>query len=155
DTAQNTTGSLTASAAGVTVGVAAGTSFYVGEVIRIDSEAMLVVDISSNNLIVKRAWDGTVLAAHNSSADVYGKTGVTIVRAQLGSSLAAHTADDIVYRYIVPPLINDLCVAEAVVQLQGETSAYARAGGGSGEGSFPTPGTGLAALRKQVVGAFG
>ena len=152
DTSQNTTGSLTASAAANTVGVASGAGFYIGETIRIDSEAMRVVDIQSNNLIVKRAWDGTVLAAHNSSADVYGKTAIQVDRAQLGSSLSQqHEPDDIVYRYIVPPLINDLCVAEAVVQLKTELHGYAR-----GEGELATrPAVGgLRALREQVEIGF-
>jgi hypothetical protein len=113
------------------------------------------VDISSNDLIVKRAWDGSVLAAHSSSADVYGLTGIEIARAQLGSALAVHTAADVVYRYVVPPLVNDLCIAEAMVQLQQEQSAYAKSGGGSGESQFEPSGRGIAALRRQVTGTYG
>ena len=33
---------------------------------------------TATTLIVKRAWDGSVLAAHSASADVYGKTGIEI-----------------------------------------------------------------------------
>lgn len=155
DSLQNTGGALTASAANVTVTVSDGTGFYVGEVIRIDSERMLVVDTSSTTLTVKRAWDGSVLAAHNTAADVYGLTGIQIARAQLGTTLAAHTTSDVVYRYVVPPLINDLCVAEALAQLQNEQSAYARDGGGSGEGSFGPAGKGLNGLRSAVKASYG
>jgi hypothetical protein len=155
DSTQNTGGALAASAADVTVSVVSASGFYVGEVIRIDSERMLVVDTGTATLTVKRAWDGSVLATHSTSADIYGKTGIEVSRAQLGSSLAAHTASDVVYRYVVPAGINDLCVAEAIVQLQGEQSAYARAGGGAGESSLPTAGTGLRELRKLTVGEYG
>jgi hypothetical protein len=151
DSTQDTAGSLTASAADVTVAVANGAGFYVGEVIRIDSERMLVVDISGNSLIVKRAWDGSVLAAHNSAADVYGRTGIQISRAQLGSTLAAHTSSDVVYRYVVPPLISDLCIAETAVQLQAEGAAYGR-----NDGELATrPAAGkLRALREQATFSF-
>lgn len=155
DSTQNTGGALSASAADVTVSVSNGAGFFVGEVLRVDAERMLIVDISSNDLIIKRAWDGSVLAAHSSSADVYGLTGIEIARAQLGSVLAAHTASDVVYRYVVPPQINDLCVAEALTELQNEQSAYARSGGGSGEGAFGPSGKGLPGLRRQVKASYG
>ncbi len=156
DSSQNTGGALTASAADVSVSVSDSTGFYVGETIRIDSERMLVVDLgSATTITVKRAWDGSVLAAHSTAADIYGRTGIEIARAQQGSSLAAHTSSDVVYRWVVPPLINDLCLAEAVVQLQGEKSAYAKSGGGSGESGFEPSGAGLPALRRQVLAAFG
>lgn len=152
DSTQNTGGSLSASAADVTVAVVDGTGFYVGEVIRVDSERMLVVDISGNNLVVKRAWDGSVLAAHSSNADVYGRTGIQISRAQLGSSLAAHTASDVVYRYVVPPLINDLCVAETIAQLQNEQGGYPRAQGESV--TKPAPGS-LRSMRDETYASLG
>ncbi|HKN43503.1 MAG TPA: hypothetical protein VJW23_06235, partial [Propionibacteriaceae bacterium] len=153
DTTQNLGGSgLTASAAAVTVTVSDSTGFYVGEVIRIESERMLVVDIgTSTTIIVKRAWDGSVLAAHSAAVDIYGKTGVQLSRAQLGTTLAAHTTSDVVYRYIVPPLVNDLCVAEAVVQLQTELHGYAR---GEGELATRPAAGGLRALREQVEIGF-
>lgn len=154
DTTQNLGGSgLAAYAAGVTVTVPDSTGFYVGEIIRIEAERMLVVDIgTSTTIIVKRAWDGSVLAAHAAAVDVYGKTGITLSRAQLGSVLAAHTTSDVVYRFVVPPGIDDLCVAESVVQLQAELGGYARAQGElSGQ---PAPG-GLRALREQVRGQYG
>jgi hypothetical protein len=152
DSTQNTGGTLAASAADVTITVSNSDGFYVGEVIRVDSERMLVVDTSTTTLTVKRAWDGSVLATHSTSADIYGRTGIEVSRAQLGSTLAAHTASDVVYRYVVPAGINDLCVAEALVQLQGEQSAYPQAAGAS----VTRPASaGLRALREEVVAQFG
>jgi hypothetical protein len=152
DSTQNTGGALTASAADVTVTVTDGTGFFVGETIRIDSERLYVVDTSATTLTVKRAWDGSVLAAHNSGADVYGRTGIQITRAALGTTLAAHTSSDVVYRWVVPPLINDLCLAEAVVQLQTEQGGYART---EGELSGKPAVGGLRALREQTYDAYG
>ena len=154
DSTQNTGGSLTASAADVTVAVVSGTGFFVGEVIRVDSERMLVVDISGNNLVVKRAWDGSVLATHLTNTDVYGRTGIEISRAQLGSALAAHTSTDVVYRYVVPSGVNDLCIAEAVTQLQNEQSGYGKSVG-SGEGQMDAPGRGLSSMRTAIRTEYG
>lgn len=58
---------LTASNANVTVAVTTGSAYSVDEVILLDSERMLIVDIAGNQLTVKRAWDGSVLAAHTGS----------------------------------------------------------------------------------------
>ena len=154
DSTQNLGGSgLAASAAANTVTVSDSTGFYVGELIRIEAEVMLVVDIgTATTIIVKRAWDGSVLAAHSAAVDIYGKTGVQLSRAQLGSTLAAHTTSDVVYRYVVPPLVNDLCVAEAVSQLQAEIGGYKNAEGAS----VTRPATAsLRALREAVVGEYG
>jgi hypothetical protein len=152
DSTQNTGGTLAASAADVTITVSNSDGFYVGETIRIDSERMLVVDTGTATLTVKRAWDGSVLATHSTSADIYGRTGIEVSRAQLGSSLAAHTASDVVYRYVVPTGINDLCVAEALVQLQSEQSAYAQK-----EGTSVTrpAAAALRAIREEAVASYG
>lgn len=155
DSTQNLGGSgLAASVADVTVPISSAAGFYVGETIRIDAERMLVVDISGTNLIVKRAWDGSVLAAHSATADVYGLTGIEIARAQLGSVLAAHTSSDVVYRYVPPPLVQELAIAEALVMLQQEQAGYAyRSRSGEAEsGGF---GAGIPALRSQVRAAYG
>ena len=155
DSTQNTTGALTASNADVSVSVVNSSAFFVGETIRVDSERMLVVDIgTSTTLTVKRAWDGSVLAAHSSSADVYGLTGIEVARAQLGSTLAAHTSSDVVYRYVVPSGVNDLCVAEALAQLEQDKSAWGR-NSGAGESEMSGFGRGLFGLRKAVYAEYG
>ncbi len=156
DSTQNLGGSgLTASAASTTVTVSDSTGFYVGEIIRIDSEAMLVVDLAtSTTIIVKRAYDGSVLAAHSAAADIYGKTAIEITRAALGSSLAAHTTSDVVYRYVVPEGINQLAIAEAITTLEQERSGWSKTSG-SGESEFQGFGRGLPGLRQQVRHEYG
>lgn len=163
DSTQNLGGSgLTAQASSVTVTVTDGTAFAVGVVLRIDSERMLVVDKAGNDLTVKRAWDGTVLAAHSAGADIYTLTGIELARAQLGTTLAAHSSGADIYRHLVPGLVRELNVAEAINTLQQEASGYSRRSGVGeerGGGRLGTvqeaSGRGLDDLRDQVYAAFG
>jgi len=154
DSAQNTGNALAASAGDVMVQVTDGTAFAVEQVLLVGSERMLVVDVAGNNLTVERAWDGTVLAAHGSGADIFALTGVELDRGQLGTTLAAHSNGAAVSRHLVPSLVRDLNVAEAINQLQQETSGYARV---IGEGDNAREGTGrsLFDLRRDVVAAYG
>jgi hypothetical protein len=154
DTAQNLGNTLTASAGDVTVQVSNGTAFTAEEVLLVGAERMLVVEVAGNNLTVKRAWDGSVLAAHSSGVDVFALTGVELDRAQLGTTLAAHSNGAAIYRHLVPDLVRDLNVAEAINQLQQETSGYARV---IGEGENAREGTGrsLFDLRRDAKAAYG
>ncbi len=153
-------GGLAASAADVTVPVTDGTAFAVGVVLRLDSERMLLVDKAGNNLTVRRAWDGTVLAAHTAGVDVFTLTGVELDRAQLGTALAAHSSGADIFRHLVPGLVRELNVAEAINTLQQEGSGYARRAGigeerGGGRfGRVEATGRGLDDLREQAWTAF-
>jgi hypothetical protein len=163
DSGQNTTGALLDRASDVTVPVADGSAYAAGQVLLIDSERMLVVDVAGNQLTVKRAWDGSVLASHSSGADVFHLAGVDIARAQLGSSLAAHGSGAAVYRHVVPGPVSALCVGLALAQVLGEQSGYARPEsrtGGSGATSdsrrrTTEPGAGLPALWADAYAACG
>jgi hypothetical protein len=146
--------SMTAAANNVTVAVTTGSAFAVEEVILIDSERMLIVDIAGNNLTVKRAWDGSVLAAHNSGAAIYTLTGVELDRAQLGTVLAAHSNGATIYRHVVPGLVRDFVIAEAINTVLQESAGYARVAG-SGENAREMSGKGLSALREDVYARYG
>jgi len=154
DSTQNLGNTLAAASSDVAVMVASGAAFAVEEVLLIDAERMLVVGIAGNNLTVKRAWDGTVLAAHASGADVFTLTGVELDRAQLGTTLAAHSSGAVIYRHLVPELVRDLAVAEAINQLQQETAGYARVIG-EGETAREGTGRGLRDLRRDAVARYG
>jgi hypothetical protein len=154
DSTQDIAADLASSAAVVTVAVANGAAFAVDQTLLVDSERMLIVDIAGNNLTVKRAWDGSVLAAHTTGAPVWTLTGIDIDRAQLGTTIAAHLAGAVIYRHLVPPEIRDLAIAEAINGLQQESSGYARSVR-SGEGTTEIGGVGLADLRAQVKKAYG
>lgn len=126
DTTQDLQADMAALASAVTVSVSSGSAFAAGQVILVDAERMLVVDVAGNNVIVKRGWDGSVLAAHTDGADVYALTGVDVDRAQLGTTIGAHTSGDAIVRHVVPELVRQLAVAEAINSIQQETAGYAR-----------------------------
>ena len=155
-------GGLTASMGNATLTVADGTAFAIGIVLGIDSERMLVVDVAGNNLTVKRAWQGTVLAAHTAGTDVYSLTGVELARAQLGTALAAHSTSAGIYRHLVPGLVRELNIAEAINTIQQEGSGYARRSGlgeergsGGARSQIEASGRGLEDIRSQAYTSFG
>lgn len=154
------TTALTAQANNVTVQVSDGTGFTVGEVILIDSERMLVVDIAGNALTVKRSWDGTVLAAHNTGVTIYAPRTLTVTRGALGTTAATHSTSTAVTRHVVPGLVRSLCAAEALHVLLQETSGYARPSGARSTGGGARThqdayGLGLDALREQAYEMYG
>jgi hypothetical protein len=147
--------SLTASPSDVAITMSTTTLAPVrDEVILIDSERMLVVDVAGSVLTVKRAWDGSVLATHAGSADIYAPRTLTVQRGALGTTAATHLDAATVYRYAPPPLVRDLNIAEAMSTLLQEISGYAREVG-SGENSREASGRGLKSLREDVYVAHG
>ncbi len=154
DSAQDLGGDLTAAASDVTVAVADGSAFTAEQVILVDAERMLVVDVAGNNLVVKRAWDGSVLATHSTGANVFGLTGVQLDRGRLGTTRAAHTTGAAIWRHEVPGLVRELCVAEALNTIQQEQSGYARTFG-SGENVRLVGGRGLADIRAEAKARYG
>lgn len=164
DTGQDLAGDLTTSAAAATVPVADGTAYDLDEVILIDAERMLIVDVAGNNLIVKRAWDGSTLAAHTSGADIYAPRTLLVERGALGTTAATHTSGTAIARHVVPGLVRDLAVAEALEQLLQESSGYARRATTSNSGSTSTTtsrssenaaGAGIDAIRDRAYAAYG
>lgn len=160
DTGQNTGSTLTASAADVSLTVTTGSAYAVDEIILVHSERMLIVDISGNTLTLKRAWDGTTLAAHASGADIYAPRTLTVERGALGTTAAIHSTSTAISRHDPPPLVRDLVIAESTVQLQQEGYAYSRpigTGNASSERSSRRSaiGRGIEDLRNQVYGTHG
>lgn len=153
DTGQNTS-VLSAANSNVTItGITAG-SIAVDETILIDSERMLVVDVAGTTLTVIRAWDGTVLAAHNNGTDIYAPRTLTVTRGQLGTTAATHSTGAAITRHVVPPLVRELCIAEALNTLGQKQSGYARVIG-SGENEREASGRGLKAIRDDAWTAHG
>lgn len=126
DTGQDIGADLTASVADTTVAVADGTGYSVGEVLLIDSERVLVVDVAGNDLTVRRAWDGSVLAAHTAPADISALRRLTVERGVLGTTAASHTLGTAVTRQLYPGPVVALTVALALQELLGEPSGYGR-----------------------------
>lgn len=155
DSGQNLQTSLTASDSDATVAVTDGTAFAVDEIILIGAERMRVVDIAGNDLVVRRAQDGSQLSDHAApTADIYALTGVELDRAVLGTTIAEHDADAVVYRWKPPPLLAALNRAYALNTLLQERSGYARVAG-TGESAREFTGRGIAALEADVFRVFG
>jgi hypothetical protein len=147
------TGSITSSQADTGIAVSDGTAFTVGETLLLDTERISVVDIAANVLIVKRAWDGTPLAAH-SSATIYAPRTLTVARGALGTTAATHTSATAVLRHVVPGPVATLCRAEALNTLLQEEAGYARTVG-SGDNVRNASGAGLSGVRADAVSSYG
>lgn len=137
----------------VTVAVTNGSAYSVGETLLLDAERMLVVDIAGNNLIVRRAWDGSVLAAHTGST-VYAARTLTVARGALGTAAAPMNSGDSIARWEPPAPVRDLCIAEALNRLLQETSGYVGTTG-EGRGKRETSAVALTDLRDQAYTSHG
>lgn len=127
DTGQDLGGSgLTADKGNVTVPVADGTQLSIDEIILIDSERMLIVDIAGNNLTVIRAYDGSVLAAHAASADIYAARTLTVVRGAFGTTAATHSSGSTVQLWKAPASVQQLNTAEAIHEMEQEQTGWFR-----------------------------
>lgn len=142
-----------ASAADVTLGVTDGSKYFMYEILLLDSERLLVVDIAGNSLTVKRAWDGSVLAAHT-GATVYGLRQWTVTRGDLGTTAATHLTGAPVALGVVPGLVRQLALAEAEVAVVLGPAAYA-ATQSSGPGMQSKIGSGVPDVRDRCYAAFG
>lgn len=108
----------------VTVSVADGSALRVGETVLIDSERMKVTEIVGNDATVIRAYDGSVLAAHNIGAVVYAYRTLIVERGALGTTAAAHADTTAITVWDVPALVRDLARALTITRLEQEFSAY-------------------------------
>lgn len=135
--------------AAVSFTVTDGALFHVGEHLLIDAEQLEVTGIADDLLIVKRAANGTVLAAHTAVFDLYAPRTLTVDRAQLGSSQATATTGATVWLFEYPGLVSGLCRAETLVTSEQLRSAYARVAGG-GETATEATGRGLADIRTRA-----
>jgi hypothetical protein len=133
--------------------VSDGSAFSVGEVIMVDFEWMLIVQKVGNNIVVKRAWDGSVLSEHTGGS-IWAKRNFSVLRGALGTVAASHADAAALAVSEVPGLVNELAVAEAIVWLAQEPAAYAGAPSATasqGSQREPKPGLGLPDLRERVA----
>lgn len=144
---------LTASAGAQSLTISGGT-VAVGEVLLIGAERVRVDDVAGSVAIVKRAFDGTALAAHNAGDAVLVARALTVVRGFGGTTAATHSSSAAVARQTYPDLVVQLTVAEAVAALKAEGTGWAREGG-AGERKETAVAGGLEGLRQDVVEAHG
>jgi hypothetical protein len=79
------------------VDVTNGTYFQVGDIIRVESEHMLVGSIATNTLTVTRGFRGTTAAAHNTALTIY-KIGIAIAE-NANDPLSPITQGEVDYNY--------------------------------------------------------
>lgn len=149
DTTVDTAGTLTSNKGDTLLAVSDGSLFALEEIISVDAERMRVADIVGNNLIVERAFDGTVLDDHASGVSIFAQRRFTVQRGMLGSTAESHTAGDDVSVFVYPGLIDELATAEAIVMLEQATGAYA-ATRGAGESGKTASGEGLPELQQRA-----
>jgi len=122
-TGQTLAATIAAQANATTVGIQSGAAVDT-EVIMLDSEQMLITDIVGNNLTVIRAWNGTVLAQHTTGAAVNAPRLLTVQRGVLGTTAATHSANASINVHVVPSLVREWCIAEALNTLVQSRRGY-------------------------------
>jgi len=148
------TTALTADESNTTVVTSSGASCKQGETVTIDAERMLIESISGNNLAVKRAYDGSVLASHNIAAVIYAPRTLTVERHAVGTTAAAHNIAATITKNVPPGLISELCLAEVIYGLTQEKGSFALTAG-QGEAIKEISGKGIADVRKRASDAYG
>jgi hypothetical protein len=115
------------------VSVTDGTQFNVGEEIYIDAEPMFITAIAGNTLLVKRST--TQLESHLANTSVYVMRQLELIRGATGTTAASASSSASVYVLTPPPIVQQLCLAEAVTTYLQSGTGYARSlGSGSSDG---------------------
>lgn len=131
--------------------VTPGVIYAAGETLLLDAERLLVLSTAGDTVMVRRAVEGSALAAHSTVSALYAPRQLTVARGQLGTTAVDQGSSGVaVARFQFPGLITRLFVAEAIVNLAQSRAAYARTSGG-GDQVVETVGRGLKDLREQVV----
>lgn len=147
------TSDVAANAATVTIPVDTGSNFNVGEVILINSERMLIESISSNDLTVIRAYDGSTLAAHSSADEVHAFRTLTIERGVNGTTAATHADSTAISVYEPPFDVVSYCVADSLARFAQESAQWGRQVG-TGEGAVEFNGRNLDLMRRRTVNFY-
>lgn len=124
-----------------------------GEVLLLDSEQMLVQMVVNSIATVGRAWNGTVLTAHD-DAEIYAYRSLSVQRGFQGTTAATWPQGTAVYRHRVPQLVRDLAIGESVNTILQETAGYSRMVG-SGDAARPASGMALADLWAECRTEYG
>ncbi|MGW1463844.1 hypothetical protein ACWCPT_05750 [Streptomyces sp. NPDC002308] len=130
-TGQTLTTDIDGQAKTTAVRVSDGGKFAAGETILVGGERMHVVDIAEDTLVVRRAWDGSALAAHVVGAPVFAPRALAVVRGALGSEATAHPGGTAVDRWEPPALVHQLALGEAINTVLQEQAGWFRTVQGS------------------------
>jgi hypothetical protein len=144
---------LGATNATTTVTVDGSHGIVAGEVIRIDSEQMYVISVSTNDLTVVRAYDGSVLASHSNNTAIHVNRTLTIERGMNGSTAASHSDSASITKYEPDADIARWCLAEALTTWHQEHSGWGRLVG-TGDGANELTGREITQLRQSMVSYY-
>ena len=144
---------LAATNATVTVTLDSSHGIVAGEVIRIDSEQMYVVSVSTNDLTVIRAWDGSVLASHSNNTAIHVNRTLTIERGVNGTTAASHSDEASISKYTPDTDISRWCMAEAIATYHQEHAGWGVIVG-TGTGATTLDGRELSQMRQSMVGYY-
>jgi len=128
-----------------------GTQVSAGEILQLDAEWMLAEAVTGNFITVQRAVLGTVLDEH-SGAEVYAQRALTVIRGFGGTTAATHTQGSSLLVQLIPPMVHEYAIAEALNYVYQKTSGYARTIGEAG--ARTVPGGSLPDLRQRVYEAY-
>ena len=155
DVTKNTNGTVAAQKNDDSIPIETGHGIIAGDRIRINTEEMKVrALVGATSLTVDRATNGTLLAAHGSGDDVYAIRTATVERGATGSTAATSTSGAAITRQVYQPLIEQWCIAEAVVILSQQSAGFARTSG-TGSNEAETIGLGLVDIRERALAAHG
>jgi hypothetical protein len=152
-TGQTLQAPMTADTSNTTCVVEDGSEYFAGEVLLLGGERVLVEDIADDTLIVKRAWDGSVLTAHAAST-IYARRRLTVERGVLGTTAATHSSATPITKHVPPGPVHRLAVAEAQTTLAQESAQWARQIG-TGENAREAWSRGLKDAREECYAGYG
>jgi hypothetical protein len=111
-----------------------------GETLLIGAERMLVEDVAGTTCVVKRAVDGSTIAAHDVAAAVWAPRDLTVTRGALGTAKAAHSLSAPLWRHEPPAPVQTLTLHQTLSGLGMESG---------------TKGQDLKQLRDDVLVGYG
>lgn len=145
----------TSSKAAVTLAVSNGALINPGELILVDAERMQVEYVVGNNLTVRRAVNGSALAAHTIGAGVSAPRTAGVLRARLGTIAASHNSGATITRLDAPSLVSELNLGYAITNNEAALAAYSRTASPDTTSLYRDRGRGVTDLAKDVVQAYG
>lgn len=133
-----------------------------GERILIDGEWMFIETIAGSSVIVTRAANGTVLAAHSGGALIYAPRVLTVARGQLGTTAASHLSAAPVVNVLAPSQVIEANIALALDEINQQTGGYSsswgsgsRAGQALGANKVEAGGAGIEGLMERLYSSYG
>lgn len=115
---------------------------------------MDILSITGTYVTVKRATNGSVLAAHSGGASIFVPNTYSVLRGHFGTTAAAHSSAVTVTVQRYPAQVEQLALAETVVAVAQNAGLYARVVGQGGS-TREAVGKGLDDMRRAAYQSYG